>query len=88
MGMVAGSMGSMRPLLLKLVHHINSLRQIPIAISSGEEGSGGPNINFQWRVRGAASRVQGDSVLQTGIPGEDPESCRGRPSREVAAEKQ
>lgn len=71
MGMVAGSMGSVRPLIVKIVGHISSISHTSSsAANSGEDGSGGARRLSPWRARGAASRVQGDSVLQTQIPGE------------------
>lgn len=65
MGMVAGSMGSLRPLIVKLLGHISSLsHHTPIsAANSGESGSDGARKKSPWRARGAGSRVQGDSVL-------------------------
>lgn len=68
MGMVAGSMGSLRPLIVKLVGHISSLSDhTPISAgNSGESGSKVAQKQPPWRVRGG-SRVQGDSVLQTRI---------------------
>lgn len=69
MGMVAGSMGSLRPLIVKLVGHISSMSHhtSSSAANSGEDGSQNAQKQFPWRARGAASRVQGDSVLQTRI---------------------
>lgn len=62
-------MGSLRPLIVKLVGHISSISHhtSTSAPNSGEDGSEAAQKQFPWRVRGAASRVQGDSVLQTGM---------------------
>lgn len=67
MGMVAGSMGTLRPLFSKLVGGITS-RSSGTGTSSGERADGPAYKLFtrsKRRVRGAASRVQGDSVLVT-----------------------
>lgn len=65
MGMVAGSMGTLRPLFVKLLGHISSLSHntSSSAANSGESGSEVARKKSQWRARGAGSRVQGDSVL-------------------------
>lgn len=65
MGMVAGSMGSLRPLIVKLLGHISSLSHNTSisAANSGESGSDVARKKSPWQARGAASRVQGDSVL-------------------------
>lgn len=65
MGMVAGSMGSLRPLIVKLLGHISSLSHNASisAANSGESGSDVARKKLPWRARGAGSRVQGDSVL-------------------------
>lgn len=67
MGMVAGSMGSLRPLIVKLLGHISSFSHNTSisAANSGESGSQGAQKQSPWRVRGAATRVQGDSVLHS-----------------------
>lgn len=69
MGMVAGSMGSLRPLIVKLLGHISSLSHDTSisAANSGESGSEVAKKKSAWRARGAEGRVQGDSVLQTGV---------------------
>lgn len=65
MGMVAGSMGSLRPLVVKLLGHISSLshNKSVSAANSGESGSDVARKKSLWGGRGAGSRVQGDSVL-------------------------
>lgn len=65
MGMVAGSMGSLRPLVIKLLGHISSLshNKSISAANSGESGSQVAQKSPAGRIRGSGSRVQGDSVL-------------------------
>lgn len=67
MGMVAGSMGSLRPLIVKVLGHISSLSHNTSisAANSGESGCEAAQKKSLWRARGAEGRVQGDSVLQT-----------------------
>lgn len=68
MGLVAGSMGSLRPLVVKLLGHISSLSHNTTTSKSGESGSKVAQNRSPWRARGSASqRVQGDSILQTGL---------------------
>lgn len=62
MGMVAGSMGTLRPLFVKLAVSITS--RTP---STATSASSPPKV-FTWpkrRGRRASTRVQGDSVLST-----------------------
>ncbi|KAJ4419642.1 hypothetical protein N0V82_004837 [Gnomoniopsis sp. IMI 355080] len=81
MGMVAGSMGVLRPLFTKLVGGLTSGNS-GSCLSSGDQADGGPAYNLftrsKRRVRGAASRVQGDSVLQTAnsVTGSVPNNAR------------
>lgn len=87
MGMVAGSMGTLRPLLSKLFVGF-AARYSGGSSSSGEQAK---SYRMFSRARGGApSRVQGDSVLQTATTGtqgsvttsrmeEDVEVYRGLP---------
>lgn len=63
--MVAGSMGTLRPLFIKLAGFTSRISQA--SKSSGDKVDGPSYHVFSRRRRGAASRVQGDSILETGM---------------------
>lgn len=68
MGMVAGSMGTLRPLFIKLAGLTSRISNS--SKSTGDQADGPPYNNMftsKRRKRGAASRVQGDSILHTGV---------------------
>lgn len=68
MGMVAGSMGTLRPLFIKIA---GLTSRISNSSKSTSDQTDGPPYNNMFtskrRKRGAASRVQGDSILHTGV---------------------